>query len=127
MAWRASRSRRWRRAPVTRNERVGGERKLVAAPPPAGVVRYAKPLHTLRKSCITDWAGHPPAHVVREWAGHSDKNTTDRYYLKVSEGGVREGSGAIGVRFGKKLAKNGQNQAAGPDNENRRQCVTDGG
>ena len=24
-------------------------------------------------------------HVVKEWAGHSDLNTTDRYYLQVSE------------------------------------------
>jgi integrase len=51
----------------------------------AGVDRYAKPLHTLRKSCITDWAQHFPAHVVKQWAGHSDLDTTDRYYLQVSE------------------------------------------
>lgn len=51
----------------------------------AGVDRYAKPLHTLRKSCITDWAKHFSAHVVKQWAGHSDLNTTDRYYLQVSE------------------------------------------
>ena len=51
----------------------------------AGVERYAKPLHTLRKSCITDWASHFPAHVVKQWAGHSDLDTTDRYYLQVSE------------------------------------------
>lgn len=51
----------------------------------AGVDRYAKPLHTLRKSCITDWASRFPAHVVKQWAGHSDLQTTDRYYLQVSE------------------------------------------
>jgi integrase len=51
----------------------------------AGVPRYRKPLHTLRKSCITDWARLFPAHVVRQWAGHSDLETTDRYYLQVSE------------------------------------------
>ena len=49
------------------------------------MTRYAKPLHTLRKSCITDWAKHFSAHVVKQWAGHSDLNTTDRYYLQVSE------------------------------------------
>jgi len=37
------------------------------------------------KSCITDWANHFPAHVVKQWAGHSDLDTTDRYYLQVSE------------------------------------------
>ncbi len=51
----------------------------------AGVARYAKPLHSLRKSCITDWASRHPAHVVKQWAGHSDMDTTDRYYLQVSE------------------------------------------
>ncbi len=65
----------------------------VSPPPPegmghplkAGPVRYAKPLHTLRKNCITDWATHFPAHVVKQWAGHSSLDTTDRYYLQVSE------------------------------------------
>ncbi len=51
----------------------------------AGVERYAKPLHTLRKNCVTDWAMHFPAHVVKQWAGHSSLETTDRYYLQVSE------------------------------------------
>jgi integrase len=51
----------------------------------ADITRYAKPLHTLRKSCITDWAKQFSAHVVKQWAGHSDLNTTDRYYLQVSE------------------------------------------
>jgi integrase len=43
------------------------------------------PYHTLRKSCIRDWAGKFSAHVVEEWAGHSDLNATDRYYLQVPE------------------------------------------
>ncbi len=51
----------------------------------AGVPRYSKPIHSLRKSCIRDWAARHPAHVVKEWAGHSDLNTTDRYYLQVPE------------------------------------------
>ena len=52
----------------------------------AGVARYPKPMHALRKSCITDWAMNSPAHAVQAWAGHSDYRTTTRYYLKVSEG-----------------------------------------
>ena len=51
----------------------------------ANIERYAKPLHTLRKSCLTDWAGRHAAHVVKEWAGHSSIQTTDAFYLKVSE------------------------------------------
>lgn len=51
----------------------------------ADVARYAKPFHTLRKSCITDWAKVHPAHVVQEWAGHASVETTTRHYLKVSE------------------------------------------
>ncbi len=51
----------------------------------AGVQRYGKPLHTLRKSCITDWAHRFPIHVVKEWAGHASIQTTEKFYLKVSE------------------------------------------
>lgn len=51
----------------------------------ANVKTYAKPFHSLRKSCITDWAARFPAHVVKEWAGHGDIRTTLKYYLKVSE------------------------------------------
>jgi integrase len=51
----------------------------------AGIARYPKPMHALRKSCITDWAAVQPAHVVQSFAGHSDYRTTTRYYLKVSE------------------------------------------
>lgn len=51
----------------------------------SGVQRYAKPYHSLRKSCITDWAGKYPMHVVKEWAGHADISTTAKYYLQVSE------------------------------------------
>ncbi len=51
----------------------------------AKLTRYAKPLHTLRKSCITDWASRFPMHAVKEWAGHSNTETTNQYYLQVSE------------------------------------------
>ena len=40
-------------------------------------------LHDMRRSCITNWAGHLPIHVVQQLAGHSDMRTTQRYYLLV--------------------------------------------
>lgn len=51
----------------------------------AGVEPYGKPLHALRKSCITDWvsAGHPP-HAVQLWAGHENISTTLDFYTRVS-------------------------------------------
>ena len=51
----------------------------------AKVPRYNKPLHTLRKSCLTDWAARFPMHVVQAWAGHSNISTTATFYLQVSE------------------------------------------
>lgn len=51
----------------------------------ASVERYAKPFHSLRKTCLTAWAREYPQHVVQEWAGHADPKTTKDYYLKVSE------------------------------------------
>ncbi len=40
-------------------------------------------LHDLRRSCITNWAGKLPIHVVQQLARHSDIQTTQRYYLSV--------------------------------------------
>lgn len=56
----------------------------------AGVTAYRDPLHTLRKSCIDDWAkaGYP-ANVVKEWAGHADIKTTLTYYATVEARDVR--------------------------------------
>jgi integrase len=51
----------------------------------AGVVPYSRPYHSLRKSCARDWAERYPAHVVKEWMGHSSFDTTDKYYLQVPE------------------------------------------
>lgn len=51
----------------------------------SGVEVYSKPLHTLRKSCLTDWAGKFPIHCVQEWAGHASITTTQTYYLKVQD------------------------------------------
>ena len=39
--------------------------------------------HDLRRTCITNWAGKLPIHVVQQLAGHSDMRTTQRYYLLV--------------------------------------------
>ncbi len=60
----------------------------------AGLARYPKPMHALRKSCITDWAAVHPAHVVQSFAGHSDYRTTTRYYLEVSEGDFERAAGS---------------------------------
>ncbi|MEM9791161.1 MAG: hypothetical protein AAF842_12245, partial [Planctomycetota bacterium] len=51
-----------------------------------GVEPYGKPIHALRKSCITEWvsANHPP-HAVQVWAGHKLIKTTLEFYTKVSE------------------------------------------
>ena len=40
-------------------------------------------IHDLRRSCITNWAGHLPIHVVQQLAGHSDIKTTQQFYLSV--------------------------------------------
>ncbi len=49
----------------------------------AGVAPYEKPVHTLRKSCLTDWATVVMPAVLQQWAGHSDIKTTMTYYVKV--------------------------------------------
>ncbi|MFC1783672.1 tyrosine-type recombinase/integrase [Planctomycetota bacterium] len=59
----------------------------------AGVKRYHKPLHTLRKTCLTAWAREFPQHVVAAWAGHGNQETTAEYYLKVSEQEYRKAAG----------------------------------
>jgi integrase len=59
----------------------------------AGLTPWAKPMHSLRKSCITDWARTFPMHAVQEWAGHSDIETTRTFYLKVSDDDYRRAAG----------------------------------
>lgn len=49
----------------------------------AGLTPWEKPLHDLRKSCITDWASRYPIHAVKEWAGHKDIATTQEYYTQI--------------------------------------------
>jgi len=60
----------------------------------AAVQRYPKPLHDLRKSCLTDWAQRFPIRDVAEWAGHgSNIETTAEYYLAVNEASYRAAAG----------------------------------
>jgi site-specific recombinase XerC len=59
----------------------------------AGVVRWNKPMHTLRKTCLTRWAREYPQHVVKEWAGHASEETTSQFYLKVGEGDYLRAAG----------------------------------
>jgi integrase len=93
----------------------------------AGVVRYPKPLHTLRKSCITDWASRHPGHVVKQWAGHSDMDTTEQYYLQVSEAEYEQAAATpMSAVVAKKLAKNHPEQGNEPRKDNRRQSITNG-
>lgn len=59
-------------------------RNVIATIKRAGVNVWASAVHTLRKSCITDWAKEWPMHVVKEWAGHCDIKTTAEFYLQVT-------------------------------------------
>jgi integrase len=49
----------------------------------AGVAKFT--FHDLRRTCITNWAGRLPMHIVQKLAGHSDMKTTQQYYLAVQE------------------------------------------
>jgi integrase len=59
----------------------GKAKRIIIA---AGVALYAKPFHTLRKNCETDWAQEYPQHVVSEWIGH-DISVSAEHYLRVPE------------------------------------------
>jgi integrase len=89
----------------------------------AGLSMYGKPLHTLRKSCLTDWAGRFPMHTVKEWAGHSDIATTQKFYLKVSDGDYTK---AAKESFWKKPestengTENGKNEENEPQEQNKK-------
>jgi len=53
----------------------------------AGIETAGKNLtvHTLRKCCLQNWANSLPMNVVKELAGHSDIQTTNRFYSTVDE------------------------------------------
>lgn len=80
----------------------------------AGVARYSKPLHSLRKSCITDWARDFAAHVIKEWAGHADIRTTLQYYLKVSESDYDKAAGLMNGQETPKPTEADYERAANP-------------
>lgn len=40
-------------------------------------------LHTLRKSCVQNWANHLPPNVTKELVGHASISTTMEYYTQV--------------------------------------------
>jgi len=58
------------------------QRDITAVCRRAGIPMYKEPTHSLRKSCITDWARAMPIHVVQKWAGHADVKTTLKYYTQ---------------------------------------------
>jgi integrase len=53
------------------------------------IIRRAKveafTLHDLRRSCITNWAKSLPIQAVQQLAGHSNIETTRKYYLSVQQ------------------------------------------
>lgn len=59
----------------------------------ASVIPWKKPIHTLRKTCLTRWAREYPQHVVKEWAGHASEETTAQFYLKVGESEYQRAAG----------------------------------
>ena len=52
----------------------------------AGIVTEKKlTVHVLRKCCIQNWANSQPMNVVKQWAGHSSIETTNRFYSTVDD------------------------------------------
>ena len=52
----------------------------------AGIRFNAKfSIHTFRKTCAQNWADYLPPNVVKFYLGHSDMNTTNRFYSVVDE------------------------------------------
>jgi integrase len=58
----------------------------------AGIDTAGKVLtvHVLRKCCIQNWANSLPMNVVKELAGHSDIETTNKFYNTVDEIHLKE-------------------------------------
>jgi hypothetical protein len=53
--------------------------------PRAGLEELPKPWNNLRASCVTDWADVLPAHVVCEFAGHSEAVSRAHYRQTTAE------------------------------------------
>lgn len=85
----------------------------------------SKPIHTLRKNCITNWVRLFPAHGVRQWAGHSDVETTNRYYLQVSEAEYEMASSMCLSEVVAQLPENGP--SPGPTKTPNGSCILETG
>ena len=102
-------------------------RDVKAAVRRAGVHEYSKPLHTLRKSCITDWAARYPMHVVKEWAGHANIATTQQFYLKVLDSDYeRASTSSFWKKVTENVTENAENGSSGqPETTNKETQATD--
>ncbi len=72
-----------------------GDKMLPRLCEAAELTPWAKPLHTLRKSCIDDWARLVGPQTLMEWATHQALATTMRFYTKASEGDLVVGRGDL--------------------------------
>ena len=66
---------------VPKNNRDRKSGKILKA---AGLTRWSKLDHTLRKNAEMDWAAKYPQHVVCDWIGH-DMAVSQKHYLRVPE------------------------------------------
>ena len=60
-----------------------GQRELRTIRKKAGVGKFT--FHDLRRTCLTNWAGRMPIHVVQKLAGHSSITSTQLFYLAVQK------------------------------------------
>lgn len=66
-----------------RRKRDGTPRRYIGILEKAGLPVYAKPLHTLRRNCGTEWAERVPLADLAKWMGHSPQVAAD-YYLRTT-------------------------------------------
>ena len=76
-------NRPWRNSYFVRNVLRNFRKRLHRAEIKAGSNKLT--IHTLRKSCIQNWANDLPMNVVKEFAGHSSIVTTQKFYSKVTD------------------------------------------
>lgn len=79
----------------------------------AGIAMWDKPLHDLRKSCISDWARiQPSPTVLKLWAGHASIHTTLKFYDQVRASDMASGQGRV---FAPSAAMGGQSPNSPPN------------
>jgi len=72
----------------------------------AGVPRYKKWCHTLRKNREYDWSEKFPSHVVAEWMGHSP-DVAHKHYLRVHDRNIEAATTTpIDNKLAQKAAQN---------------------